>query len=944
MQDQFFQVAFLMSNGTGSPRLSHDPDNEIFVALDLETTGLDVESEEIIEIGIVKFRNSVPIDYYSSFVNPHRPIPSLVQQMTGIDDFSVSSAPSFSILANKIAGFIDELPIIGHNIVFDISFLRKKGLSLGNQSIDTFEMAQILLPRASNYSLSGLMKEVGLPAGTSHRALDDAISAASLFIHLNKVIGALPSATLAKIQDIFSRTSWSLGQFIKYPNPDTFERLDQIPNFLNGQNNAFSGHSLSSKIEQASVDSDALITLMEPNGVLANSMDGFESRPQQIDMVRSVCNAFNGLDHLILEGGTGSGKTLAYLMAAIRFSLLNSVPVVISTHTLNLQEQLITKDIPRLLEALDKETWMKQDNFCFTVFKGQSNYLCTRRWEQLASQQQLTKDEAKLLIKTLVWLSDSFTGDKEEINLIAQDNEVWHKLEVKSAASCPKIQSNQCYYKHAQNKRDTAHLIVVNHSLLVADMATAKGLLPNYRYLIIDEAHQLENDATRELGFTIGIAGLEDRFMSLQKTLSSLRSSSSARQPDNGFTYKKLDRLTTIEGELNSSLVEIRDFDRAVSNFLTAVFVKDRYAQLRIDDKLRETAAWTKIRIVADRVLNHARSLSNRLPDSRDLPETTPSKVPKPYDQRADFSQWVQELEEILDKLHEFVFEPMEGNVYWISLEGKTQDVRFNIRPVEVSSFLKDNLFREDKSVVLTSATLQIANSFTYTRSQLGLDQANEIKIESSFDYKNQALCLVATDVPYPNEPTYINALGNTIVEIAGTIQGHTLVLCTSHGTIRSLRRLIAEPLIARNIRVMAQNIDGSPARLIRSMKNDHTGVLLGAASFWEGVDIGEKAIKAIIITKLPFEPPGDPLFEARAESYEDSFNQYALPQAVLKFRQGFGRLIRSKNDRGVVVIMDSRIYAKPYGSMFLDSLPDCSRELVKRREVSSRILSWLTP
>jgi len=921
---------------------------QTFVALDLETTGLDVQTEEIIEIGIVKFQGTNPIDYYSSFVRPHRPIPWVVQQMTGIDDDLVKSAPLFPELASKVIAFIGQNPIIGHNIGFDLSFLQKNGLLFDNSSVDTFEMAQIALPTAFDYSLSGLMQQQKLPLAKSHRALDDAISAASLFVHLRKRISRLSLEDLSSIQDIFNRTTWNLGQFILPPviHPTKSETALPIPLSSSVITSKLPDHTASkdNSTEHVYVDPDSIQSLLLSDGILCKKLTGFETRPQQIEMVKSICDSFNQKSHLILEGATGSGKTLSYLLAAVRFSQLNDSPVVVSTHTLSLQEQLIQKDIPDLIDLLQDEDWFDGSNFRFSVFKGKSNYLCGYNWSKLASSKQLTKDEAKVLIKTLIWSSETTTGDREEINLIAQDNELWNKISVRNPLICPYAQRDQCYYKSAQIKRDAAEIIVVNHSLLAADLSTGAGLLPDYNYLVIDEAHHLEDDVTRELGFKAAFGQLGDQLAILQKTLGL-----SHEEGHESISAKDLYQMPDTESrrigeDFSLAHTEIRDFENVIKGFMATLLHKERYPQLRIDKKLRETGSWTKIRISADRVCHSLAGLLHRVSSYTHAWQPNPSVSGKGDRFKDECVQSAVDLEGILTKLREFIFEPLDENVYWISVETRSQIFRFNIAPVEVSSFLEEKLFSGEKAVVLTSATMQTDKGFTYIRNRLGLTEANEKIVQSSFDYGSQALCLIANDTPFPTEPTYIGALGKTVVEVAEVLGGHVLVLCTAHGMIRSIRQSVAGPLAAANIRVMAQNIDGSPARLIRSMRNDHASVLLGAASFWEGVDIGHNAVKAIIIARLPFEPPGDPLFEAKSESHDDPFKDFALPQAVLKFRQGFGRLIRSKSDKGVVIVMDSRVHLKQYGSIFLNALPDCSKEFLSAREISTKVSEWLIP
>jgi ATP-dependent DNA helicase DinG len=495
--------------------------NRTYVALDLETTGLDPERDAILEVGAVRFRTSYEngtvqarvLDTWKSMINPGRPIPIQIQQLTGITHDEVARAPRFSQVINPLRRFVGQQPVIGHNVSFDLSFLHTHDLPLSNSSVDTFEMASVLMPHVARYSLTKLGEAFELDNLGTHRALDDALATVDLFVALLQHASELPKATLKEINRLASNLDWSLrdvfrdverglartafaggiGQQLAAQLDSREERLG--PLFATEQDE----EELIRAARPRAIQVDELAAMLEEGGLFAQSFPGFEYRQQQVEMLRAVASAFNERQHLMVEAGTGTGKSIAYLLPAVTFAALNGEPVVVSTNTINLQDQLFLKDVPDLQHLLPFE-------FRAVVLKGRSNYLCQRRLAALRRIGVDSVDEMRMLAKVLVWVPSTQTGERGELFMPNRlEQALWSKISAESETCtldrCRFRERGHCFFYRARRAAERAHLIIVNHALLLSDVAVENRVLPEYRYLIVDEAHHLEASVTRQLSF-----------------------------------------------------------------------------------------------------------------------------------------------------------------------------------------------------------------------------------------------------------------------------------------------------------------------------------------------------------------------------------------------------------------------------------------------------------
>ena len=944
------------------------------VALDLETTGLNPDLDAILEIGAVKFQGESALETFETFVNPYRDIPPFVQRLTGIAQGNVNGAPPFAAVAGELSEFVGSLPLVGHNISFDLSFLSRHGLQLNNQVYDTWDLADVLLPRCRDYSLSGLAVELGAKHSRPHRALSDALATHGVFLSLLERLATLDPGIVAYLHHLASRAQWPLRRLFEVTtaargSPVGLTGLDvealakRLGTGLHPTGERVSAEAAhdgqARKAPGAGkslqpLDSEELASYLAPGGLFSRSFPGFEHRPEQVEMMSAVASALNHGEHLVAEAGTGVGKSLAYLLPALLHCLRNGTRVVVSTNTINLQEQLLQKDIPALVRVLEGEGVIPGGEFRVVPLKGRANYLCLRRWNLLGRGETLSKDEARLLGKALVWIQDTGTGDRGEINIRGKDSLTWSRISAGEKGRCPGLRGEgPCFLRTARDRADKAHMIIVNHALLLSNLALGGGLLPDYQSLIIDEAHQLEEEATRQLGFQVSQGRLDEDLEALGRLLSEARVLIRGSSTSRARMEQTEELVTALEPNWSKRM---RDswgkLWRIAENFLTQHHEEgEDQRQLRITRATRAQPGWSDVEIAwenVDVVLADGIKLMERLGRFLDTASSGDSADPEAL--ILELADWQEGAEELREQLKTLLAAPSEEQrIDWISRvnDGRGDSssgsyIVLHSAPLNVGPELDERLFTRKDSVILTSATLSSQGNFDYIRERIGLAESGELLVDSPFDYRRAALLLIPDDIPTPVAWGYQQVMEKVLAEVGKALRGHTLVLFTSHSALRGAARAIRGPLEAGGIRVLAQGVDGSPARIAQSFDDNPKGVILGTSSFWGGVDLSGGVVKALILTRLPFHVPTEPIFAARSAQYEGSFDQYALPQAVLRFRQGFGRLIRGSQDKGAIIVLDRRIVAKPYGKVFLDSIPPCTLRMGPASAIPGHAADWV--
>lgn len=915
------------------------------VALDLETTGLDINNDSIIEIGAVRIRDGKILEEYSTLINPGFVIPAETTHITGIHQDDLRNAPLLTDVLSEITAFVGTAPVIAHNVGFDIGFMRRFGTLKSNLPLDTFELASILLPRVPRYSLSSLSKILDIDLENAHRALDDARATALLYWHLWEKMISLPPAILFEITRAMQNFQWETGEVFRaaYEEVKTQEDVDEIQSVidvfepLDSNTKALKANDVLDSIKLEDIDD-----VLDDKGKLSRFLTDYENRPEQLMMAQSIAHIFNEGGNLMVEAGTGTGKSLAYLVPAVLWAAKNNQRIVISTNTINLQDQLINNDVPLLKKVMEQD-------FRAEVMKGRGNYLCPRRLASVRRRRPSNIDELKTLAKILVWLQESQTGDKNEISLRSGEYFVWSRLSAEdedcSLHRCQAQMEGTCPYFKARKKAEAAHIVISNHALLVSDAVSDNAVLPNYKYLIADEAHQLEDAVTNGLSIRIDQIGLLRRLTDLGGVNSGLLGDL-LRSVKNSAPDKHAMRLEAFIqdiGDANKAMqIHMRSFFESVNQFIQDSR-SDKAYKIRLDDKRRGHpsfqilgSSWETLAEYFEVVIDAMGQLAGA------LHQLEKYDIPSFDDHLNAAAATERNLNEIFTELNSCILNPDENRVYWINNASSIDWLSLQSAPLHVGSLMEEYVWNAKNSVVLTSATLRTAGSFQFMRERLFAESAKELALGSPFDYKESTLLYIPEDIPQPNERGYQTAVEKGIVELAAALDGRVLALFTSYAQLRETAANISPRLSLGNIAVFDQATGGSREALLDSFKSTEKAVLLGTRSFWEGIDIPGDDLVALVIVRLPFAVPNDPIFAARSGTYSNSFNDYAVPDAILRFRQGFGRLIRTKSDRGIVTIFDSRVIHKSYGMKFIESLPDVTLEYGKLEELPLKATNWI--
>ena len=638
-------------------------------------------------------------------------------------------------------------------------------------------------------------------------------------------------------------------------------------------------------------------TIFAENGLLAKARN-FEYRPEQQAMAAAIAQSLEEGRHLVVEAGTGVGKSLAYLVPAVLFAREQGKKAIISTHTINLQEQLLHKDIPIVQKILPIE-------FEAALMKGRQNYLCPRRLEramQQASELFNTTEQADLA-RLGDWARTTTDGTLSDFP-IEPDPKVWAQVCSEAHICTTKTcgQNPRCFFQQAKRRLLAADVVVINHTLLFMLLGSAEEqedreegyLFPN-DFLIFDEAHTIEQVASRQIGIGVSQYGLRATIQRLYN----------ARSKKGLFTVTRDAAGVT----LAASLVEEADrFFAAVD--ARADFKKGREYRVREAD------------FVDDQITGRLTALQARIIEV----------VRKTEDEflKAELQELGKRIAETRAGISIFLQQSEQNYVYWIERAGKTaQNISLNAAPIDVAPVLRRMLFRENCASVMTSATLAIGRpDLAYFRQRIGADDAEPLQLGSPFDFQKQMKLFVVRRMPDPRDDAYGAALAEWVARFVEDTEGRAFVLFTSYRSMQQLADEMEDFFESRKMNLLVQGKGAPRSQLLEQFKNTPRSVLFGTDSFWMGVDVPGEALSNVIITRLPFAVPDHPLIEAKLELIQarggDAFTEYSLPEAILKFRQGVGRLIRNKTDRGIVVILDNRIVTKPYGRAFLKALPEC--------------------
>jgi ATP-dependent DNA helicase DinG len=915
-----------------------------YVVLDLETTGVSyAEGDRIIQLAYTVIEEKKIVKTFNTLINSETTIPAFVQQLTQIQTEDLAKAPSFEEIVPELMEDLNNSCFVAHNVDFDLHFLNETLEDTGytpyeGPVLDTVELSRIAFPSESGYRLSELAENLSLHHVVPHQADSDAYATAELFLKISEVFRKLPRPALKHLLGIEHMLKSSLRPLLE----EWFEQAEDAA----GELEVYRGIALrkinyeAAENENIEADFNEVFADFQTGKTISKVMPGFIRRSGQEEMINFVHQIFTGSKIGLVEAGTGTGKTLAYLLPAAYYAAVYKEKVVISTETIQLQEQLLKKEVPLVEKLLPFPVKP-------ALLKGRTHYVCLQKVENLLDlsfQESYERMVSKAQI--VVWLTITGTGDVEELNLAdASDRflrEVSSDIQSCAGPDCPWF--SRCFYQRAKKAAKAADVVITNHAMLLSDIVHESQILPSYSSVIIDEAHHLEEAATRHFGTQLDYA-----------SMAQLLNDFTTRGQDNVLEpwlslytpemWKRCkEKIQQAREEWNDLFLSIYSYadkgaGRGETGDISKVIVRDESWNYVLEAAHRFHAVFTE---AVDELKKIELEISSDT-----------STGPAYKNEQTALDRYIHEMDDLHRKFMDLITHQQEDNVYWMerALKGPKQSITIFSSPTEVSQLLADRFFQKKKRVILTSATLTVNQSFNFVIRQLGLEDFEvETKVVASpFNWSEQVALMIPNDIPLiqeAGEDAYIHSIAQAIYQTAEVTEGKMLVLFTSYDMLRKTYHLVSS-LLDDSYMLIGQGIQSkSRTKLVKMFQQFDRTILFGTSSFWEGVDIPGEDLSVIVMARLPFSPPSDPVFKAKSDKLKQEgaspFIKLALPQAVLRFKQGFGRLIRRETDRGIVIVLDRRIDTARYGKQFVKSLPDMPVHRGSIYDLETEIDAWL--
>ncbi|WP_080845482.1 ATP-dependent DNA helicase DinG [Cytobacillus gottheilii] len=930
-----------------------------FVVVDLETTGnAPKKGDKIIQFAAVVIENGKITKEYSSLVNPKQPIPPFIEELTGLTDDMVKTAPYFSEIAEEINVLLEDAYFVAHNVLFDLSFLQEELINAGligfyGPVIDTVELARILLPSADSYKLSELSQSIGIIHDRPHQADSDSLATAELLLLLLNKVKKLPKETIRQLYKLSGGLKSDLDTLLEELLLQKETKLEDTAPFLEIHRGiAIYKQGQAEEIKKDESVIEDTFQQMDKATLLKKGFPAFEQRDGQFSMMDTVYKAFRLSKHALIEAGTGVGKSIAYLLPAVLYGRETHKPIMISTYTTQLQDQLLTNDIPIINKILPFHVNA-------ALLKGRGHYISMAKFEYTLKEKDDNYDTTLTKMQILVWLTETKTGDIDELNLSSGGNLFWNRVKNDHNVFIEtKEWKTRDFYSIAKNRANAASVIITNHSLLMSDLLAEKPMLPNYHHVVVDEAHHFVKAAGQHLGkqfdyMTIRILlsqlGLLDQNKLLHKLVHLLNKHSNHSKHDiHGMEFGRLMSVLTEDmDELFKMIAIYAKRHSTVKSYTNRIKVRFENSVNNKENQYVKAAAERFLFSLKDiiQIVNHKLDLATNLKEHLNAGEKILLE---------ETAMTMLKLEDIVSMTRNLFLQDYQDFVAWIELDQRAAQNATSViaEPIEASALFKEKFFSVKESIVLTSATLVVNRSFQYFLDQIGLSKEECLleQIASPFHYKDQMKLVVPTDLPDIKAVAledYVASITEHIITIAEATKGRMLLLFTSYEMLRKTYELIKESGLLEGYALFAQGISGgSRTRLTRNFQRFEKAILFGTSSFWEGVDIPGDDLSCLIIVRLPFTPPDEPIHAAKSDYIRkqggNPFYEYSLPEAVLRFKQGFGRLIRTEKDRGFILVFDRRIVTTKYGKAFLDSVPDIDVQEKNINETVELIERWL--
>ncbi|WP_165248531.1 helicase C-terminal domain-containing protein [Adlercreutzia sp. ZJ141] len=948
-----------------------DLDHNI-VVIDTETTGFSFNHDELIQIAAARMEQGKIIDWYVTFVNPGKPIPEEVARLTNIHDEDVIDAPSPNEALAGLVEFAGDAKLVAHNVDFDRTFTTRHPSGyplLENTWIDSLDLSRIALPRLKSHRLIDLVKAFGLPLST-HRADDDVASTCAVLRVLFAAVYEMPLNLTAFIASLASQEEWSsrivFDEITRQKAANT-----AIPRFsLRSIRDArVCTREFNAKADADDIAADPIRNLTFPSsnelselfsrdGLLGRMYDDYEPRKEQCTMGCVVGAAFERSENLIVEAGTGVGKSMAYLVPSVLLAKRNNITVGVATKTNALLDQLVYHELPALAAAL-QDTYPDMSPLTYASLKGFSHYPCLRRIDQIAASGAHMKEvagksvsQAPAIAALLSYIEQTEYDDMDSLKL---DYRVLPRKAVTTTShdclrrKCPYFNTS-CFVHGQRRHAEHADIIVTNHSLLFCDLAADGGLLPPVRYWVVDEAHGAEQEARR--AFSVSLEA-EDLLRAAARAGADESARNvfiaAERRVDAGGNGEKATLFYTLTSRAKSAGKMYAEAAAAYAEHMKDMvfFAPGKrgrgydIAEVWLNDDVRRSATFAHMATFADTLIDAAEKL---VTTSQELVAYL-EDVEGAAEVQREIASLAMEAKRQINALELIIRSPSDKYAYSATVSRKQDRVmeKQEALLVEVGGKLNETLFARTHSVVFASATLSVNGTFTAFESALGLNtgefsHARTCMLDSSYDFDTNMIIYVVSDIPEPMDPSYLSKLQSLLIATHIAQQGSMLTLFTNRREMEACFNEVQPCLKAHDLRLVCQKWGVSVKGLRDDFLADEHLSLFALKSFWEGFDAPGATLKGIIIPKLPFAKPTDPLSCERAARDDQAWRKYVLPQAILETKQAAGRLIRKADDTGALILADKRLLTKSYGRAFLNSMPSRTVKVMTTADIIADI------
>lgn len=922
---------------------------EDVVILDTETTGLSVQDNELIEISAALLSGDRIVERFDTFVHPTGLIPAEITKLTGITQADVAHAPTAREAVAELAAFVGGRPVVAHNATFDRSFIEsvKGGVEVSDIWIDSLALSRIALPRLSSHKLSFLAEVFGC-ASVSHRATDDVDALAGVWRVILTALSDLPGGLLRLLADTHPDVPWVYRPIFSYlaqahvgASFSLAEERDRVLGDVQEDERIDADELLSLRLPTE----DEIVSCFGEGGLVSRMYPEYEPRREQVEMACEVRDALATSTHRAIEAGTGVGKSIAYLVPFAAAARANRITVGIATKSNNLADQLMYHELPKLADALD-------GGLTYCALKGFDHYPCLRKMERLVrstAEIQTKKDPADTLTALAVlyaFVCQSPDGDLDALgirwksvnraDLTTGSRECARRL-------CPFF-PNRCLVHGARRRAAQADVVVTNHSLLFRNVVAEGKILPPIRHWVIDEAHAIEREARRQ--WAIGITAEDSRtlFEHLgDSTTGVLGALSHAAAPAEATTlYQGL--VARAVSTVNRASAAMAELFAAVRD-VAAHTRSGGYDQMTvwIGPEMRQSDAWEVLALTGQAAIDALEQADKALAA---VVETFAAEMPE---QMAEVADPARRLHETLAGLRLIIEGTDTAYVYALQVNRRLRagGEALTAERLDIGEALAADWLPEVKTAIFASATMSVSGGFEHFEHAIGLDRlpagsSRSLHLDSSYDFDANMAVVVASDLPDPrNRPAYLSALEDLLADIHIAMGGSVLTLFTNRRDMEELFDAVQPRIAAAGLELACQQRMSSTRRLRDRFVSERTSSLFALKAFWEGFDASGETLRCVVIPKLPFASPTDPLSCERALREDRAWARYALPDAVLEVKQAAGRLIRSSTDTGVLVLADSRLVSKGYGKKFLNSLPTTSYQRIEAHRIGQYLELW---